>query len=77
MADKKLDITGTASPYCLRVVEREAKALKQSGELFITCDNFPAVTTFIPRITQNEGLSMETGRSADGHWEIRLKKRPG
>lgn len=75
MTRKNLTITGKTSPYCMRVVEKEAKALKQSGELFITCDNFPAVTTFIPRIAQNEGLSMEIERPSEGHWEIRLTRR--
>ncbi len=72
---KKLDISGKVSPHCLSVVEREAKALLQSGELFITCDNFPAVTTTIPRIAREEGLLMETMKSSDGHWVIRLKRR--
>jgi len=75
MAAKKLDISGRTSPYCLSVVEKEAKTLSPSGELFITCDNFPAVTTSIPRIARAEGLSMETVRSPDGHWEIRLARK--
>jgi TusA-related sulfurtransferase len=75
MTQKKLDISGKTSPYCMRVVEKEAKALRQSGELFITCDNFPAVTTSIPRIAHDEGLSMEIERSSEGYWEIRLTRR--
>lgn len=75
MNPKRIDISGKTSPYCLRVVEKEAKALRQSGELFITCDNFPAVTTFIPRIARGEGLSMETRKFPDGGWEIRLSRR--
>jgi len=45
MVHKKLDLTGTFSPYCLTVAGKEAKALKPSDELIITCDDFPAVTT--------------------------------
>jgi TusA-related sulfurtransferase len=75
MNPKMIDISGKTSPYCLMVVAKEAKALRQSGELFITCDNFPAVTTFIPRIARDEGLSIETKKSPDGHWEIRLNRR--
>ncbi|AGB01672.1 hypothetical protein Metfor_0611 [Methanoregula formicica SMSP] len=72
---KKLDISGTISPYCLSVVEKNAKALSTSGELFITCDNFPAVTISIPRIAREEGLLIETTRLPDGHWEIRLARK--
>jgi TusA-related sulfurtransferase len=75
MGIRRLDISGKTSPYCLLVVEREAKALSQSGELFITCDNFPAVTTLIPRIAREAGLSIETTSSKDGHWEIRLARK--
>ncbi|WP_321506331.1 sulfurtransferase TusA family protein [uncultured Methanoregula sp.] len=75
MTKKNIDITGKVSPYCLSVVAKEAKALKQSGELFITCDNFPAVTSTIPRIAQNEGLLIETHKSSDGHWMIRLARK--
>jgi len=75
MPPKKIDISGKTGPYCMRVVAKEAKALRQSGELFITCDNFPAVTTFIPRIAREEGLSMETKHVPDGRWEIRLNRR--
>ncbi len=75
MKQKKLDISGKTSPYCLSLVEKKAKALSPSGELFITCDNFPAVTTSIPRIAREEGLSMEIARSPDGHWEIRLARK--
>lgn len=71
---KRLDISGKTGPYCLSILTREAKALRPSGELFITCDNFPAVTTFIPRIAREEGLSMTIAKPADGHWEIRLVK---
>jgi len=74
MTRKRLDISGKMSPYCLRVVAKEAKALRQSGELFITCDNFPAITTSIPRIAHDEGLSMAIARSSEGYWEIRLTR---
>jgi len=72
---KNLDISGKTSQYCQSVVEKKAKALSPCGELFITCDNFPAVTTFIPRIAREEGLLMETTRMPDGHWEIRLARK--
>lgn len=75
MKRKKPDISGKTGPYCLSAVAGKAKALKQSGELFITCDNFPAVTTSIPRIAREEGLSMETTKSSDGCWEIRLARK--
>ncbi len=74
MGHRKIDISGRISPYCLAVVEKEAKSLKPSGELFITCNNFPAVTTSIPRIAREEGLSMEVRSHSDGYWEIRLTK---
>jgi TusA-related sulfurtransferase len=75
MKPEKLDISGKTSPYCLSLVEKKAKALFPSGELLITCDNFPAVTTSIPRIAREEGLSMETARMQNGHWEIRLARK--
>lgn len=75
MNQKKTDICGKMSPYCMSVVEKEAKALKQSGELFITCDNFPVITTSIPRIARQEGLSMEIQKPSDGCWEIRLIRK--
>ncbi|MDD1693590.1 MAG: sulfurtransferase TusA family protein [Methanoregula sp.] len=74
MKQKKIDICGKISPYCLSVVEKEAKALKQSGELFITCDNFPAVTTSIPRIAQEENLVFEVRKTTTERWEIRLTR---
>lgn len=74
MKRKRLDISGKTSPYCLSVVEKEAKALSHSGELFITCDNFPAVTTFIPRIAREEGLSLVIRKSSDTLWEIQLAR---
>jgi len=75
MTTRRIDISGKISPYCLTVVRKEAKALKQSGELFITCDNFPAVTTAIPCIAREEGLNLETRKSSDGCWEITLTRQ--
>ncbi|MDD4138117.1 MAG: sulfurtransferase TusA family protein [Methanoregula sp.] len=75
MTRKTIDISAWTSPCCLMVVAKEAKALKQSGELLITCNNFPAVTTSIPRIVREEGLRMETRKPSDGCWEIRLTKQ--
>jgi TusA-related sulfurtransferase len=75
MKQKKLDICGKTSPYCLSVVAKEAKALKQSGELFITCDNFPAATTSIPRIAREENLSMDVQKPSKDRWEIRLTRK--
>jgi len=74
MKQRKLDISGKTSPYCLSVVRKKAKALSHSGELFITCDNFPAVTTFIPRIAREEGLSLVIRKSSENLWEIRLAR---
>jgi TusA-related sulfurtransferase len=74
MKSKRLDISGKTSPYCLSVVEKEAKALSQSGELFITCDNFAAATTIIPRIAREEGLILESRKSSGNVWEIRLAR---
>ena len=75
MKPKKIDICGKTSPYCLSVVAKEAKALKQSGELLITCDNFPAITTSIPRIARVENLSMEIQKPSKERWEIRLTRK--
>jgi len=75
MKPKRLDISGRTGPYCLSVVEKEAKALCRTGELFITCDNFPAVTTLIPRIARDEGLSCEVRRSAKDLFEVRLARK--
>jgi TusA-related sulfurtransferase len=75
MKRKKLDITGKTSPYCLSVVAKEAKALKPSNELLITCDNFPAATTSIPRIAQEEDLSLEVQKPSSDCWEIRLTRK--
>jgi TusA-related sulfurtransferase len=74
MKPKKLDICGKTSPYCLSVMAKEAKALKQSGELLITCDNFPAVTTSIPRIAREENLSMDVQKLSKDRWEITLTR---
>jgi TusA-related sulfurtransferase len=72
---RKLDLTGTFSPYCLAVAAKEAKALKGSGELIITCDNLPAASTQIPRLAQEEGLSAEVRKLPQGPWEIRLTRK--
>jgi len=74
MKHKRLDISGKTGPYCFSVVEKEAKALCRSGELFITCDNFPAVTTLIPRIARDESLSCDVRRSTVDLFEIRLAR---
>jgi TusA-related sulfurtransferase len=73
MTREKIDITGKTSPYCLSVVEKEAKALKQSDELFITCDHFPAASTTISRIVQDP--VMEVQKPSRECWEIRLRRR--
>jgi TusA-related sulfurtransferase len=75
MKRKKLDITGKTSPYCLSVVAKEAKALKPSDELLITCNNFPAATTSIPRIAREEDLSLEVQKPSSDRWEIRLTRK--
>jgi len=74
MPVKVLDISGKVSPYCLAVVAKEAKAIRSSGELLITCDNFHAVTTAIPRIAGSAGLAIDIQKPAPGHWEIRLTR---
>jgi len=71
---KTLDITGKTSPYCLFVVAKEAKALKPSDELLITCDDLPAATTFIPRIAHDASLAVDVRKQDRDHWEIRLKR---
>jgi TusA-related sulfurtransferase len=75
MTRQTIDITGKIGPYCLSVVAKKAKALRQSDELFITCDNFPAATTAIPRIAQDEDLVMEVQRLKKEQWEIRLARK--
>jgi TusA-related sulfurtransferase len=75
MKQKKIDITGKTSPYCLSVVAKEAKSLKPSDELFITCDDFPAATTTIPRIAQDENLALEIQKRAGEPFEIRLRRK--
>ena len=75
MKQKKIDITGKTSSYCLSVVAKEAKSLKPSDELLITCDDFPAATTTIPRIAQDENLALETQKRAGEPFEIRLIRK--
>jgi TusA-related sulfurtransferase len=75
MVHKKMDLTGKFSPYCLTVAAKEAKALKPSDELIITCDNLPAATTQIPRLAQEENLSADVRKLPQGPWEIRLTRK--
>jgi TusA-related sulfurtransferase len=75
MVSKKLDLTGKFSSYCLTVAAKEAKALKASDELIITCDNLPAATTQIPRLAQEEDLSAVLRKLPEGPWEIRLTRK--
>ena len=76
MQKKRLDITGKTSPYCLLVVEREAKALKPSDELIITCDNNPAATTYIPRLAHEKGMALDLRRLSPDTWEeIRISRQ--
>jgi TusA-related sulfurtransferase len=75
MQKKRLDITGKTGPYCLPVVEREAKALKPSDELIITCDNNPTATTFIPRLAHDNGMVLDLRRLSPGTWEIRITRQ--
>ena len=74
MKQKKIDITGKTSPYCLTVVAKEAKALRPSDELIITCDDFPTATTSIPRIAREENLALEIQKREGERREIRLKR---
>jgi len=74
MKQKKIDITGKTSPYCLSVVAKEAKALRPSDELLITCDDLTSATTTIPRIARDEGLTLEMQKRAGEPFEIRLKR---
>jgi TusA-related sulfurtransferase len=55
-------------------VAKEAKALRPSDELLITCDDLPSATTSIPRIARDEGLALETQKRAGEPFEIRLKR---
>jgi len=75
MRKKRLDITVKTSQYCLLVVEREAKALKPSDELIITCDNNPAATTFIPRLAHDNGMALDLRKLSSGTWEIRITRQ--
>lgn len=75
MTRQRLDITGPVSPFCLLVVSEKAKALKPSDELIVTCDNFPAATTMIPRIATGQGMTVESHRISPDVWEITLRKR--
>jgi len=75
MQRKRLDITGKTSPYCLLVVEREAKALKPSDELIITCDNNPAATTYILSLAHDNGMDPDLRKLSPDTWEIRISRQ--
>jgi TusA-related sulfurtransferase len=75
MTKKTLDITGKVCPYCLLVVQKEAKALKPSDELVITCDHPPAATTSIPQFAKDAGMNIDLKKISSGMWEIRLTKK--
>jgi TusA-related sulfurtransferase len=72
MARKRLDLTGSVSPYCLQVIGKKAKVLGLSDELIITCDNIPAATTLIPRIAREQGVTLEMHRLSPDLREITL-----
>lgn len=75
MVLQRLDITGPVGPFCLQTVSKKAKALKPSDELIVTCDNFSAATTMIPRIAREQGAAVDSHRISPTVWEITLKKR--
>ncbi|MHB8165006.1 MAG: sulfurtransferase TusA family protein [Methanoregula sp.] len=75
MAQKRLDLTGPVSPYCLLVVGKKAKVLGLSDELIITCDNIPAATTLIPRIAREQGVTVDMHRLSPDLWEITLSRK--
>lgn len=75
MTTKTLDISGKVSPYCILVVQKQAKAMKPSDELIITCDHLPAATTIIPQLAREEGLSIDAKKVSPDVWEIRLNKK--
>jgi TusA-related sulfurtransferase len=77
MATKRLDITGTVSPYCLLSVQKKAKSLLPSDELIITCDTIPAATTIIPRIAREMGMTVDLRRLSTDLWEITIQKDQG
>ena len=77
MATKRIDITGTVSPYCLLAVQKKAKSLLPSDELIITCDTIPAATTIIPRIAREMGMTVDSHRLSPDLWEITLRKNRG
>jgi TusA-related sulfurtransferase len=75
MSKKNLDITGKVCPYCLLAVQKEAKMLKPSDELIITCDNPAAATTSIPQLAADLDLALESKKVSSGLWEIRVSKK--
>jgi len=74
MAIKTLAITGKVSPYCLLVVQKQVKAMRQSDELVVTCDHTPAATTLIPQLAKDNNLNCDVRKTSSGVWELRLKK---
>jgi TusA-related sulfurtransferase len=74
VSTKKLDITGTVSPYCLLTVQKKAKSLLPSDELIITCDTIPAATTIIPRIAREMGMTVDSQQISPDCWEITIRK---
>ena len=74
MVTINLDITGKVCPYCLLVVQKKAKSMKQSDELVITCDHPSAATTSIPQFARDNGMMIDSKKVASGVWEIRLTK---
>ncbi|MEI7433543.1 MAG: sulfurtransferase TusA family protein [Methanomicrobiales archaeon] len=74
MVTKNLDITGKVCPYCLLVVQKQVKVMKQPDELVIKCDHPPTATTSIPQFARDNNLNCEVSKISSGLWEIRLKK---
>jgi TusA-related sulfurtransferase len=75
MVKKILDITGKVCPFCLLVVQKEAKALNPFDELVITCDHPPAATASIPQFAQDNGMRIDSKKIGSGVWEIRLTRK--
>jgi TusA-related sulfurtransferase len=75
IAIKNLDITGKVCPYCLLVVQKQAKTMNPSDELVIICDHPPAATASIPQFAQDTGMKIDSKKIASGIWEIRITKK--
>ena len=75
MVTKNLDITGKVCPYCLLVVQKQVKSMKQLDELVITCDHPPAATASIPQFAQDSGMMIDSKKISSGVWEIRLTRK--